>query len=203
MPNGEPAPGDDDLERTCIVTRKVCEPAELIRFVATPQGGVVADLKGRLPGRGAWVAANRRTVEQAVARRLFARALKREVTAPDELAIQVEAQLRQQALSALAIARKAGSLAQGFDQVEAALRSGKARAWISAADAAEDGIRKLRNAAAAAATGQPVEFVQAFGSGEIGSVFGRDALMHVAFLEGGAGEMALASIRKWKNFDAG
>ena len=53
MPRREP-------ERTCIVTRRAAAPAELIRFVVAPDGEVVADLKGRLPGRGAWVTATRR-----------------------------------------------------------------------------------------------------------------------------------------------
>ncbi len=62
------------------------EPHALIRFVASPDGVVVADLKGRLPGRGAWVTARRDVVEQAIAKRLFARALKRDVTVAGDLA---------------------------------------------------------------------------------------------------------------------
>lgn len=51
---------DDDLAgydvngRMCIVTRESGSPEELIRFVAAPDGTVVADLKRELPGRGCW-----------------------------------------------------------------------------------------------------------------------------------------------------
>ena len=49
-------------ERLCIVTRRVRPVGELIRFVAGPDGSVVADLKRRLPGRGVWVTASRARV---------------------------------------------------------------------------------------------------------------------------------------------
>ena len=44
-------------ERTCITTGQTLTPHKLIRFVAAPDGYAVADLAGRLPGRGAWVTA--------------------------------------------------------------------------------------------------------------------------------------------------
>ena len=75
MPRHEP-------ERTCIVSRTVRPPAELIRFVLGPENQVVPDLRHKLPGRGVWVTARRAVVEEAVRRRLFARAFKAEVAAP-------------------------------------------------------------------------------------------------------------------------
>ena len=69
----------DLAERTCIVTREVMDPSELIRFVAGPDGSVVPDLKRNLPGRGVWVSACRSNVEKAVEASLFARSLKSKV----------------------------------------------------------------------------------------------------------------------------
>ena len=68
----------DDLmvERTCIVTRKVFEPDELIRFVAGPGNQVVPDLKHVLPGRGVWIHSRKSLVEEAVKKGAFARGLK-------------------------------------------------------------------------------------------------------------------------------
>ena len=63
-------------ERTCIVTRRAGEAEDLIRFVAGPDLAVVPDLKRNLPGRGCWVTAERRHVDEAVRKKLFARALK-------------------------------------------------------------------------------------------------------------------------------
>ena len=48
--------------RFCAVTRRVLPESELIRFVAAPDGSVVADLKAKLPGRGVWVGLHRSSV---------------------------------------------------------------------------------------------------------------------------------------------
>ena len=44
-----------EVERTCVVTRAVKPGAEMIRFVAGPDGTIVPDLERKLPGRGVWV----------------------------------------------------------------------------------------------------------------------------------------------------
>ena len=72
-------------DRTCIVTRESGSADDLIRFVAGPDGSVVPDLKRTLPGRGCWVKAERRLVDEAVKRKLFARALKEGVTPQADL----------------------------------------------------------------------------------------------------------------------
>ena len=52
-------------ERTCITTGQTLSPHRLIRFVAAPDGSAVADLAGRLPGRGAWVTATEEAIRTA------------------------------------------------------------------------------------------------------------------------------------------
>jgi predicted RNA-binding protein YlxR (DUF448 family) len=42
-------------ERMCALTRAIAPRAELVRFVASPDGEVVPDLKECLPGRGMWL----------------------------------------------------------------------------------------------------------------------------------------------------
>src|SRR5689334_6327543 len=81
-------------ERRDIVSGEVWDEADLIRFVAGPDGAVVPDLARKLPGRGLWVAADRASVEAAARKGLFARAAKAKVVAPPGLADQVEALLK-------------------------------------------------------------------------------------------------------------
>ncbi len=117
----EPAvsPEDDDLAgydvngRMCIVTRESGSPDELIRFVAAPDGTVVADLKRQLPGRGCWVKIDRSLVDKAVAKKLFARALKADVKAASDLGETVERLLVQQLMQMMNMARKAGQFVSG------------------------------------------------------------------------------------------
>src|SRR3712207_1418606 len=125
MPRHEP-------ERTCIVTRQPAPPAELIRFVVGPDNQVVPDLKGRLPGRGAWVSATRACVEQAVKRRLFARAFKAEAKASPAFAEEIEAALLTDLRQALSLANKAGTVIAGFAKVEAAVAGEMVAALVHA-----------------------------------------------------------------------
>ncbi len=46
-------------ERRCIVSGEVGPKAGLIRFVTGPDGTVLPDLLGKLPGRGFWVTSTR------------------------------------------------------------------------------------------------------------------------------------------------
>lgn len=130
-------------ERTCIVTQRALEKGELIRFVVDPKGVVVADLAGKLPGRGMYVAASRLTLAEAIAKRAFARAAKRQVTIAEGFLETLEGQFVRRVGEALSLARKSGQVVTGFEKVEEACKTGKVEALIHASDAAEDGVKKL------------------------------------------------------------
>jgi predicted RNA-binding protein YlxR (DUF448 family) len=100
----------------------------LIRFVVSPEGAVVPDLRGRLPGRGAWVTANAATVAEAVKRRAFGRAFKAEVRASPDLRRRFDRALLADLRGALALANKAGAVITGFAKVEAAIAGGSVAA---------------------------------------------------------------------------
>ncbi len=178
---------DDDMPvnpRTCIVTRQQRDADELIRFVLSPDGEVVADLAHKLPGRGVWVSANTQTMAQAVKRRLFAKAFRAEVKVDPALAENLEAQLEARALSALSMARKAGLVRTGSMKIEADLRARKAAILLHATDAAPDGIRKL--AQAAHASGAAPETLQLFSRDALDNALGSDNCVHAALVAGGA-----------------
>lgn len=181
--------GDIDLERSCIVTRAERDPSELIRFVASPDGIVTPDLKRKLPGRGAWVTARADVVAKATAK-LFARALKRQVETPSDLAGLVETLLRRDALQALSMAHKAGGVVIGFDQVEAALASRRAIAVLHAREAAENGRRKLQGAARGA-----IPLLSPFASAEMDLALGRIHVIHAALTVGAVSDACLARCR--------
>jgi predicted RNA-binding protein YlxR (DUF448 family) len=130
-------------ERTCALTREVRPISELVRFVVGPAGEAVPDVKRKLPGRGIWVTATSAAIADATKRNVFARGFRREVHVPQDLAAQTERLLERAALDALAIAGKAGAIVGGFAKVEVALGRDNVRALIHAADAADNGKRKL------------------------------------------------------------
>lgn len=130
-------------ERLCAVSREVKPIDDLIRFVIAPDGAVVPDIKRNLPGRGLWVSATRKAVDQAVQRNLFAKGFKRDCRADKTLGEMADRLLERSALDALAIAGKAGGVVTGFSKVEAAIGKDKLLALLHAADGSPDGRRKL------------------------------------------------------------
>src|SRR5947207_14045299 len=93
--------------RMCAVSREVRPIDELIRFVISPQGDIVPDLKRKLPGRGMWIAASRQMVAEAVRRHQFSKAFKRELRTPQTLPSDIEVLLVRSVMEALGIAAMA------------------------------------------------------------------------------------------------
>jgi predicted RNA-binding protein YlxR (DUF448 family) len=179
-------------DRTCIVTRKTAEPDELIRFVVSPDGVVVPDLKRKLPGRGCWVTADRLHVDKAAGKNLFARVFKKGVTLPPDLGAMVDSLLAKSALGALGLARKAGAVALGATKVESAVRSGRALLVLHAEEAAADGLRKITQArrATAYAGGPETYAYKLFSEADLSLALGATNVIHAAVLADDAGRAA-------------
>ena len=169
-------------ERKDIVSGQVMSEAALIRFVFSPDGVVVPDLARKLPGRGMWVAASREAVETAARKNHFARSAKTKLSAPADLADQVEALLRRRILDGLGLARRAGGLILGFEKVRDSVQTGKAAWLIEASDGAADGRRKLLQAVHASP--KPPRVFGVFSSDELGLALGGDNVIHLALLAG-------------------
>jgi predicted RNA-binding protein YlxR (DUF448 family) len=182
--------------RMCAVSREVRPVDELIRFVLSPQGEVVPDLKRKLPGRGLWITASRARVAEAVRRNQFSRGFKRDVRAAQTLAFDTENLLVRSAIEALAMAAKAGQVVSGFAKVEEALAGGQATALIHASDGAADGIRKL-DAIVRQRGGNHGEslifpILTELTSAELDLALGRANVIHAALLAGPAGKTFLS-----------
>ena len=182
--------------RMCAVRRQVRPIGELIRFVISPQGDVVPDLKRKLPGRGMWLTASRGVVAEAVRRHQFSKAFKRELRIPQTLPADIEALLVRSVVEALGIAAKAGQVVAGFGKVESALREGTVEVLIHASDGAADGIRKLdmlarQNAGNRGAKPQ-IPVVTALKSIELDLALTRSNVIHAAVLAGPASKSFLS-----------
>ena len=192
----------DERERRCIVTGEIMPGHRLIRFVADPEGKIVPDVAARLPGRGAWVSASRAAITQAVEKKLFARALKAPVTAGSDLAERTEKSLVARILGDLGLARRAGQLVLGFDNVLRMLDSARPPALlIEAKDGANDGKRKLYNAAHARGL-KPV-VIESLESTELGLALGRENVIHAAVHPGGLAERLMLDSQRLEALRAG
>lgn len=173
--------------RRCIVTQTVQPDAQMVRCVLSPDGIVVPDLERKLPGRGLWLSARRDVVEQAVAKKAFARAARRAVTVPDHLADHIGELFRRRCLYRLGLARRAGIVIAGYDKVRGAAKGGQVAVLLNAIDSSPDGRRKL----AALLPSKPV--IEIFTSAELAEVLGRDHIVHVAVLTGSPTQGGMAT----------
>jgi uncharacterized protein len=195
-------------ERSCIVTRAVKPTAELIRFVLSPEGVVTPDIRRALPGRGVWVTGERALIAEACKRKAFARAFRKEVVTPADLADQVGGLLRKDALQALSLANKAGAVTAGFEKVRAALGAAEVLALVEARDGSPDGRRKLGAAAppemqggvGEAPGGRPA-IIDCFASADLDLALGRSHVIHAALLKAPAGGFALMKCLRFRRFE--
>ena len=173
-------------QRRCIASGEVRDKHRLLRFVVGPDGGLVPDPVGRLPGRGLWLSPRRDMLEKACARNLFAKAAKASVRVPDDLLERTEGALRRRFLELLGLANRAGQAVAGFQKVKARLAANEAALLVHAVDAAEDGRRKIVGLARARQPDLPV--VALFTATELGRALGRDNAVHLVVLPGGLAE---------------
>jgi predicted RNA-binding protein YlxR (DUF448 family) len=195
--------GAQDSVRACALTRRRRPRDELIRFVLDPDGTIVPDLKEKLPGRGVWLTAAREVVAEAAKRNVFARALKTEAKLPADLPTQVDRLLTDAALSALALANKAGEAVFGNAKVEEAIAKGRVLALLHAREAAEDGCRKLDGKARGMRDGAPALAVRALSGDELGLASGRANVIHAALIQGGAARNVLAAASRLERYRKG
>lgn len=206
LPTG-PEPDEPELtgpERLCALTRTVHSKDDLIRFGAGLDGVVVPDLAHRLPGRGVWVTLSRAAVEQAVRRNVFAKSLKRAVTAPADLPERIEKLLTKRVVEALSLANKAGLVVCGFAKVDATLEQGDTIGLLHGSDAAADGVERLNRKfrAIADARGAHSPIVAALTIDEISLAIGRTNVVHAAVIPGGAAMRLMDEARRLERYRA-
>ena len=190
------APRRDAATRRCLVSGEERPKTELVRFVVGPDGTVVPDVDGRLPGRGLWTLARRDIVTAAVTKKLFARAARDAARADAGLTDRVEGLLARRCLATLGLARRAGQAVGGFEMVRALIERGACGVLVIAAEASAEGRRKVASGIdALPAVGVLTEM-------ELGGVFGRESVTYAAVARGGNAQRCLADAGRLSGFRA-
>lgn len=204
---------DQQPERTCVLTRRKGGRDRLIRLALCPDGTVAPDVRARAPGRGAWISVGRDELRSAVAGGKLKAALQSafktgDVAVPADLADRTAEALRQAALDRLGMEARAGNLINGAEKIDAAARAGNVALLIHAADASEDGRKKLDQAWRVGTRSSSSR-----GNGERGLIFpeprsilsmalGRENVVHVALIEPAAAARVLDALVRWRDFIA-
>jgi len=189
MTRGGTRSEQDEPERRCIVTGETGPKSGLVRFVVSPDGVIVPDLAGKLPGRGIWVTADRATLSAAMKKGLFARAARQQVTVPESLVDDVEDGMARRVVELVSLARKAGLAVAGFEKVKDWLAQGKARVLLQASDGSDRGKGKLW-------TPEGGRWFGCLTASELGLAFGRDYVIHGALAAGGLGNRVVEEAAK-------
>lgn len=193
-----PVPSTDAIvtgpERRDLASRERADARTMLRFVVDPERRLVPDLAGRLPGRGYWVKADAASLARALKKRVFEHRAGGSVTVPVDLPALVERLLVQRCLDAIGLARRAGDLVSGFDQVAASLAGGARGVLLEASDAAPHGRQKLQ----AKQGDGPV--VDLFTRDELGRALGRDAVVHAWIRNGRLATRLLEDAAKLNGF---
>ncbi|MEZ6029135.1 MAG: RNA-binding protein [Hyphomonadaceae bacterium] len=202
----------DGPERRCIATMQRRPQHGMIRFVLSPEGQVTPDVAARLPGRGAWVTASREALDLAAGRGAFPRAFKRQVTVPADLTAQTEALLARRCLDMLGMARRAGDLILGYEQVRETVRDARPACLIAAIDASEDQRGKvlalvrglygpdLQNDPQNAGNGRLPPVAGCFSGAELGMALGRDRVIHACLKLGPIAHAWMGELERLSGF---
>ena len=147
-------------ERRCILSGDHGARDDLVRLAISPplddgRCEVLPDALARAPGRGAWLGVDRAALEAAIANGKFKGALARAfgkslggeaLTIPADLGAKIEAALIRALSDRLGLEQRTGKLLTGSDRIADKARAGQV-AWLAhAADAGDDGSRKLDQA---------------------------------------------------------
>jgi len=143
-------------ERTCILTGRAAARGALIRLAIAPAGPdgvceVWPDVLARAPGRGAWIGVSAAELATAQAKGRLKGALARafkgtKLTIADGLAERITEALTRAFTDQLGLAQRAGAVLTGTDRIAEAARGRRVHWLAHAADAAEDGARRLDQA---------------------------------------------------------
>ncbi len=198
----------DDPVRSCILTRDRDSRGQLVRLALAPDGQVLPDVRAKAPGRGAWIGVNRTGLEAAYTkgrlRGALARAFKTaEFELSPDLPALVEAALERNALDRLGLEARSGMLLSGTDKIETAARSGQLHALYHAADAGEDGMRKLAQAwrVGTDREGSDLKGLALPVARPILSLaLGRENVVHIALTDRAAAKRVSEALDRWLHF---
>jgi len=198
----------DGPTRSCVLTRERAPAHALVRVVLGPDGQVHPDVRAKAPGRGAWIGVTRAGLEQALPkgrlRGALARAFKsNDVQVPDTLPAAIAAALEKNALDRLGLEARAGTVLTGAERIENAARGGQLRALYHAADARDDGVRKLAQAWRVGSEREGSDLkglVLPVPRPILSLALGRENVVHIGVTDRAAAERLNEALDRWLHF---
>ena len=170
-------------QRSCLGCGSTMDKGNLLRFVMGPDSVLTPDLKGKLPGRGAYICPNRECLSLAIKKKRFAASFKAPITGldPATLTTEIRNLVTERLRGYLSLAAKAGRILSGGDAVAGGLRGGKVGILFIATDLSEESRKKFT----AMAVHAGVQLAALFDKDCLGSLIGKEHRGVVAVELGG------------------
>ena len=184
-------------QRTCLGCRKALARKDLLRFVLAPQGELLVDYKGRLPGRGAYTCVDPGCIAEAIRRRQFSRTFKRELlpVADDYISRELSRQIQERISGLIGMARKSHQLLSGSSLILDRLSSGAPLAFIVIASDVSDGIGEK---VVGRATNRSVRYYRMFEKEFLGRLLGTGQRSVLALLPGSLAKAIRVELERYQ-----
>ena len=176
--NDRSGPQSGVPERRCLVRGESGPVDNLIRFVVSPDGALIADLTEKLPGRGLWVTADTECLETAITKKLFNRAAGQAVTVSPTLIADTAALLTARIQNLLGLAKRSSNLMTGADAVRDAAGKGKFSYVLVARDASAAGLADMMGRRDTPTLRLPMD------GAALGAALGRENAIYMGLLPG-------------------
>ncbi|MBI4746707.1 MAG: DUF448 domain-containing protein [Deltaproteobacteria bacterium] len=135
-----------DKIRTCLGCRASKDKKELVRLVKSPDGVVVIDYKGRLPGRGGYVCPIESCIREAFSKKQISRVFKvSQVEGVEEFLGRLRKLALDRISSLLSLARKAGKVVDGREAVEKGITMGTINLLVFAEDLSPISFKEMKD----------------------------------------------------------
>ena len=198
----------DGPERRCVLSGRTASRDELLRLAVSPDGDVLPDALARAPGRGAWIGVSRAELAEALANGKLKAALARafkgaRLALPGDLPERAEASLTRALLDRLGLEMRSGRLILGSDRIAGEARMGKVVALYHAADASDDGSRKLDQAFRVGSDAEGTGLSGArlpLDRAALSVALGRDNVVHLALADPASAERVATPLRRLMRF---
>jgi len=180
-----------ETTRRCIATKQSYECDELIRFVLSPDNIVTPDLDENLPGRGAWVKADKGALQATIKNNLFAKSFKSQAIIPDDMLERLGNMLSKRCLNVLNLARRSGDCVVGFDKAFIAVKKLPIALYITGSEAGSDSRRKIENSLP-----DNAEIISLWDADTLSKNFGTDNTNHIVIKRSGIAKKFIKEYRK-------
>ncbi|MFI3241581.1 MAG: DUF448 domain-containing protein [Alphaproteobacteria bacterium] len=109
----------DNNIRTCVATKEKLNKNEMLRFAVFEEDGIIVpDFNKKLCSRGVYIKASKTALKTAIDKQLFIRSLRQKVKHEKSLTQVVEEALKKKGLESISLAKKAGGLIIGLDNIK-------------------------------------------------------------------------------------